>query len=231
MGTLPPAGWYPDPVNQHELRWWDGTRWGPLAPRTNTVPTAAGPWPADRPRANSSWTATPAPSTPALAGREERGMPAAPGHQYDNRSNYNGVRQTKNNTRTMIVVGAAVALALVAAGIAHGLTAYVVVNGGVVPIDLATHTVGELIPIGTSPINAVAASPDGATVYVASGEHAEDARPLTSVPPAGRSRRSMSPKASRRRAFRVPIPVWRSLPMARPCTCSRPGTGPVPGTK
>jgi DNA-binding beta-propeller fold protein YncE len=56
----------------------------------------------------------------------------------------------------------------------RGLTAYVVVDGGVVPIDLATHTVGELISIGTSQINAIAASPDGVTVYVASGEHNPD---------------------------------------------------------
>jgi DNA-binding beta-propeller fold protein YncE len=57
----------------------------------------------------------------------------------------------------------------------HGLTAYVIVNGGVVPIDLATHTVGQLISIGMSPINAIAASPDGATVYVASGPQSENA--------------------------------------------------------
>jgi len=247
---MPPAGWYPDPVNQQELRWWDGTRWGPLAPRANSVPTADGPWPADRPGERSASTATPSPSTSGLVGRDERGMLAAPGQPYASRSQYNGVRQTKN-TRTMIAVGAALALALVVAGIAvasrsaggsgstatpksasavpgtpsdsaatvlvlgsrsvtqingvtqtvvrsyavqpsdgssgdgedqgvafamtsHGLTAYVVVNGGVVPIDLATHTVGELISIGTSQINAIAASPDGMTVYVASGEHNPD---------------------------------------------------------
>lgn len=56
----------------------------------------------------------------------------------------------------------------------HGLTAYVVVNGGVVPINVATHTVGQLISTGTSQINAIAASPDGATVYVASGEENPD---------------------------------------------------------
>jgi DNA-binding beta-propeller fold protein YncE len=56
----------------------------------------------------------------------------------------------------------------------RGLTAYVVVNGGVVPIDLDTHTVGKLISIGTTQINAIAASPDGATVYVASGAHNPD---------------------------------------------------------
>jgi len=25
--TQPPAGWYPDPVAQHELRFWDGAQW------------------------------------------------------------------------------------------------------------------------------------------------------------------------------------------------------------
>jgi len=25
--TEPPPGWYPDPVAQHELRFWDGTQW------------------------------------------------------------------------------------------------------------------------------------------------------------------------------------------------------------
>lgn len=24
---LPPAGWHVDPSGQHQLRWWDGTRW------------------------------------------------------------------------------------------------------------------------------------------------------------------------------------------------------------
>ena len=25
--NLPPAGWFPDPRNRHELRWWNGSRW------------------------------------------------------------------------------------------------------------------------------------------------------------------------------------------------------------
>jgi hypothetical protein len=29
----PPAGWYPDPVDPSQTRWWDGTSWGPAKPR------------------------------------------------------------------------------------------------------------------------------------------------------------------------------------------------------
>ncbi len=32
MRSAPPAGWYQDPADQQELRWWDGTQWGPRAP-------------------------------------------------------------------------------------------------------------------------------------------------------------------------------------------------------
>ena len=27
MSTLPPAGWYPDPDNAAQMRWWDGEHW------------------------------------------------------------------------------------------------------------------------------------------------------------------------------------------------------------
>ncbi len=27
QGGLPPAGWFPDPHNPTQLRWWDGTQW------------------------------------------------------------------------------------------------------------------------------------------------------------------------------------------------------------
>lgn len=29
----PPAGWYPDPHDPVQMRWWDGSVWGPAAPR------------------------------------------------------------------------------------------------------------------------------------------------------------------------------------------------------
>ncbi|NQX24791.1 DUF2510 domain-containing protein [Curtobacterium sp. VKM Ac-2852] len=31
--TLPVAGWYPDPQDPNRTRWWDGGRWGALAPQ------------------------------------------------------------------------------------------------------------------------------------------------------------------------------------------------------
>jgi hypothetical protein len=29
--SAPPAGWYPDPMVPGNVRWWDGTAWGPTA--------------------------------------------------------------------------------------------------------------------------------------------------------------------------------------------------------
>jgi DNA-binding beta-propeller fold protein YncE len=255
MGEQPPAGWYPDPRNQQELRWWDGTQWGPLAPRATTVPTAAGHWPAEQPADHAGWTTSPyssapSPSAPGPAGRYQRGMHAAPGQPYADGAQYNRARQRIGN-RAVIAGGAVLALALVAGGVvlatrstggsrstgssrsassapvtpsnagatvlvvgsrsviqingatgtvrksyavhptnsssnglnqgaalamtAHGLTAYVIVDGGVVPVNLATHRVGDPIAMDSGSINAIAASPDGKTVYVASGEQSEGA--------------------------------------------------------
>ncbi len=55
----------------------------------------------------------------------------------------------------------------------RGLTAYVIANGGVVPINLTTRSVGQVISLGTQG-NVIAASPDGTTVYVTTGSTGAD---------------------------------------------------------
>ena len=44
--STPIAGWYPDPQNASRLRWWDGVRWGALAPEPapSHAATAAPVW-------------------------------------------------------------------------------------------------------------------------------------------------------------------------------------------
>ncbi|WP_144763097.1 DUF2510 domain-containing protein [Curtobacterium sp. 9128] len=39
--TLPIAGWYPDPQEPSRVRWWDGERWGQLAPAPQQTMVAA----------------------------------------------------------------------------------------------------------------------------------------------------------------------------------------------
>jgi DNA-binding beta-propeller fold protein YncE len=55
----------------------------------------------------------------------------------------------------------------------RGLTAYILEYGQVVPVYLATDTIGQAIDLG-APTWAIAASPDGKTVYVASGVPGQD---------------------------------------------------------
>ncbi|MCO7204607.1 DUF2510 domain-containing protein, partial [Microbacterium sp. CnD16-F] len=39
MSRQAPAGWYPDPGEPDQLRWWDGTEWATdtVAPRTSVA--------------------------------------------------------------------------------------------------------------------------------------------------------------------------------------------------
>ncbi|HEX3707698.1 MAG TPA: DUF2510 domain-containing protein [Mycobacteriales bacterium] len=56
---LPPAGWYPDPQDAQQQRWWDGTTWsGHTAPAAATVtaPTAAAPAGSALPMGAPAWT-------------------------------------------------------------------------------------------------------------------------------------------------------------------------------
>ncbi|MGH8920092.1 MAG: DUF2510 domain-containing protein, partial [Acidimicrobiales bacterium] len=47
-GSLPPAGWYPDPEGRQSWRWWDGNRWTVSAAPEVPVAPPAGMWPGPR---------------------------------------------------------------------------------------------------------------------------------------------------------------------------------------
>src|SRR5918999_2421770 len=49
MNANPPAGWYPDPHGQAELRYWDGNTW--TEHTSGEAPGAAGPTQIDQPQA------------------------------------------------------------------------------------------------------------------------------------------------------------------------------------
>jgi hypothetical protein len=59
VGTLPPAGWYPDPEDQQEFRWWDGTQWGQRAPHIGTALPAADTRAEDQPARGDAEAAAP----------------------------------------------------------------------------------------------------------------------------------------------------------------------------
>ncbi|MFF2050518.1 DUF1524 domain-containing protein [Leifsonia sp. NPDC058194] len=59
---LPPAGWYPNPENTAEMRWWDGTAWS-----AHTVPPGAVPAP-PAPTATATATARKIPTSTWVGG-------------------------------------------------------------------------------------------------------------------------------------------------------------------
>ncbi|MCM3697266.1 DUF2510 domain-containing protein [Microbacterium oleivorans] len=66
MSRQAPAGWYPDPGEPDQLRWWDGTDWASdtVAPRTPVAVDEAAPPPS---RAAAPAAAPAAPAAPAEA--------------------------------------------------------------------------------------------------------------------------------------------------------------------
>lgn len=58
MTQLPPAGWYPDPENAVQVRWWDGTAWAPAGVPRPPVPVPV-PVPVSGWAAPGSWPGTP----------------------------------------------------------------------------------------------------------------------------------------------------------------------------
>ncbi|MFI8633647.1 DUF2510 domain-containing protein [Microbacterium sp. NPDC077663] len=89
MSPQAPAGWYPDPGEPDQLRWWDGTEWASdtVAPRTPVaVEDAAAPAPAPAsasapapaPASAPAPAAPVAPAAPAAAPVHETAPAAAP---------------------------------------------------------------------------------------------------------------------------------------------------------
>jgi hypothetical protein len=72
--------------------------------------------------------------------------------------------------------------AMAVARTSHGLTAYVIVNGGVVPVNLTSHMVGPAIWLGTNQMTTIAASPDGKTLYAGSLQMVKPVGTATSTP-------------------------------------------------
>ncbi|MEN0103355.1 MAG: DUF2510 domain-containing protein [Curtobacterium sp.] len=72
--TLPIAGWYPDPQDPSRTRWWDGARWGQLAPAPQLATAAAPVYEAPpRPPAPSEYRQQAAwNDEPVLRGRKAR---------------------------------------------------------------------------------------------------------------------------------------------------------------
>ncbi|MFI6919873.1 DUF2510 domain-containing protein [Nonomuraea spiralis] len=83
MTTQTPAGWYPDPYGEPQLRWWDGNQWTDAThaqerqPQPQAQQPSSGPQsgPGPQPQSSPDWSATPA--NPTLQyGQPSFGQPA-----------------------------------------------------------------------------------------------------------------------------------------------------------
>lgn len=64
-GSQTPPGWYPNPENPAEQRWWDGTQWGPVhVPQPVVAPEPPAPAPPSAPTTYQPPPATPEPPPP-----------------------------------------------------------------------------------------------------------------------------------------------------------------------
>ncbi|MEV4169977.1 DUF2510 domain-containing protein [Nonomuraea sp. NPDC049709] len=99
MTTQTPAGWYPDPYGEPQLRWWDGNQWtdathaqeqGPAQPQQ----PASGPQP--QPQSGPGWSATPANPTLQFGrptyGQSAYGQPAPPTQQQQPQQPWSGAQ-------------------------------------------------------------------------------------------------------------------------------------------
>ncbi|MEV3979398.1 DUF2510 domain-containing protein [Nonomuraea sp. NPDC049758] len=74
MTTQTPAGWYPDPYGEPQLRWWDGNQWTDATHAQERQPQPQQPSSGPQPQSSPDWSATPA--NPTLRyGRPSSGQP------------------------------------------------------------------------------------------------------------------------------------------------------------
>lgn len=89
MSTQTPAGWYPDPYGEPQLRWWDGDQWTDAVhaqqPGSAPQPQQPGSGPQPQPQSSPDWSATPANPTLQYGqptfGQPAYGPPGASGQQ------------------------------------------------------------------------------------------------------------------------------------------------------
>lgn len=93
--TNPQPGWYSDPSNSSQLRWWDGTQWTTYTRAANGASTGAAPTPSVT-TSSSAYSAVPASPTPSSAGSAQRPSPTpAPLSQAAQAPTYTGSAQTQ----------------------------------------------------------------------------------------------------------------------------------------